>query len=55
MNRLIPLIALALLISVPALAGTQIGDLSFTDSFDTLSARAQSSQKAMVIKFYTDW
>jgi hypothetical protein len=55
MKRLIPVIVLALVISVPALAGTQIGDLSFTHSFDTLSARAQMSQKAMVIKFYTDW
>ncbi len=53
--RLIRMVALTLLMSVPVLAGTQIGDLNFTHSFDTLSARAQVSQKAMVIKFYTDW
>lgn len=41
--------------SASAFAGKQIGGLNFTNSFDTLGARAQTSQKAMVIKFYTDW
>ncbi len=42
------------LLTAPALA-KQVGELDFADRFDTLQARAQASQKMMVIKFYIDW
>ncbi len=53
--RILLALTLIALLSVPAGAAVQIGNLSFATDFDTLMAQAQQSQKTVVIKFFTDW
>jgi hypothetical protein len=36
-------------------ASTKIGDLQFSNDFDSLMAAAQQSQKYIVIDWFTDW
>lgn len=43
-----------LLLATPLLAATDIGDLHFTDDFDSLLANAGKSSKYLVIDFYSD-
>jgi hypothetical protein len=55
MKYLLMSIAFLLLLSLPAMATHQIGDLSFATNFDSLMAQAQQSQKVIVIDWFTDW
>jgi hypothetical protein len=47
---------ISLFIVAPSVqANTQIGDLQFAENFDSLMARAQQSQKLVIIDWFTDW
>lgn len=56
MKTLLLLVSAAILLSAhPLSAEAKIGELQFSSDFDSLMARAQQSQKYIVIDWFTDW
>ena len=55
MNRFIMTALLILLFSIAAFADTTIVDLNFSSDFQKLISQADTSEKPILIEFYTDW